>query len=62
MQVRKLVCPDKPYAIGLRLSADAADELSRSDILNSFRTWLDKQNAYIFTINGFPTAIFMANG
>ena len=58
MQVRKLVCPDKPYAIGLRLSADAADELSRPDILNSFRTWLDKQNAYIFTINGFPHGNF----
>ena len=58
MQVRKSVCPDKPYAIGLRLGADAAEELSQPDILKGFKTWLDEQNAYIFTINGFPHGNF----
>ena len=58
MQVRKSVCPDRPYAIGLRLGADAAEELSQPDILKGFKTWLDEQNAYIFTINGFPQGNF----
>ena len=58
MQVRKSVCPHQPYAIGLRLGADAARELSEPDTLNAFKIWLDEQNAYIFTINGFPYGNF----
>ena len=58
MQVRKPVCPHQPYAIGLRLGADAARELSEPDTLKAFKIWLDEQNAYIFTINGFPYGNF----
>lgn len=58
IQVRKSVCPHQPYAIGLRLGADAARELSEPDTLKAFKIWLDEQNAYIFTINGFPYGNF----
>lgn len=58
MEVRNLVSPDQPYAIGLRLGADAARELSQPDTLKTFKTWLHEQNAYIFTINGFPHGNF----
>ena len=58
LKVRKKICPDTPYAIGLRLGADAARELSNPEVLNRFREWLDLQNAYIFTINGFPYGNF----
>ena len=58
LQVRRSVCPDKPYAIGLRLGADAAGELSQPDTLDRFKGWLDEQNAYVFTINGFPHGNF----
>ncbi len=58
MQVREQVCPEDPYAIGLRLGADAARELSDPDRLKGFKSWLDEKNAYLFTINGFPYGNF----
>ena len=58
MEVRKKICPDEPYAIGLRLGADAARELSHSETLVKFKRWLEEKNAYIFTINGFPYGNF----
>ena len=57
--VRRLVSPDQPYGIGLRLGAAAAEELSgRPDERSAFRHWLDKTNSYVFTINGFPYGAF----
>jgi sugar phosphate isomerase/epimerase len=56
--VRRRVSPDQPYAIGLRLGADAAAELARPDVLDAFRRWLDERNSYVFTINGFPYGSF----
>ena len=58
LPVRDRVCPDKPYAIGLRLSDQAARELSGTAALLAFRKWLDQNNCYIFTINGFPYGRF----
>ena len=60
LRVRDKVCSDRPYAIGLRLGNLAALELndSRSDNLKIFREWLDKNNCYIFTVNGFPYGQF----
>ena len=56
--VREQVCPDKPYAIGLRLGADAARKLRNPDELKIFQKWLDEKNCYVFTINGFPYGAF----
>jgi len=47
-----------PYAIGLRLSARAAAELLEAGCLDAFRSWLDRENCYVFTINGFPYGAF----
>ena len=58
LSVRNRVSPDRPYAIGLRLGADAARELSDPAALKSFRVWLDRENCYVFTINGFPYGKF----
>ncbi|MDB6025290.1 MAG: hypothetical protein JWM68_1513 [Verrucomicrobiales bacterium] len=58
LAVRERVCPQKPYAIGLRLSDQASRELSEPSILSSFRKWLDENNCYVFTINGFPFGKF----
>ncbi len=58
LAVRDRVSKGKPYAIGLRLSAQAAYELSDPDTLASFRRWLDHENCYVFTINGFPYGTF----
>ena len=58
LAVRDRVSPDHPYAIGLRLSEQAARELRDAARLNAFREWLDRENCYVFTINGFPYGQF----
>jgi hypothetical protein len=58
LAVRRQVCPDKPYAIGLRLSNRAARELSEAATLLAFQKWLDENQCYVFTINGFPYGQF----
>lgn len=49
---------NEPFAIGLRLSAIAARELLEGDHLAAFKAWLDDENTYVFTINGFPYGSF----
>lgn len=58
--VKAGVAPGSPYAIGLRLGHKAAEELCEpgQGNLNNFRHWLDKNNCYVFTINGFPYGNF----
>ena len=58
LAVRDQVCPDAPYSIGLRLSDQASRELSEPSTLAAFRKWLDQENCYVFTINGFPYGRF----
>ena len=58
LAVRARVCPDRPYAIGLRLSDQALRELSDKAALLAFRRWLDSHGCYVFTINGFPYGRF----
>ena len=58
LAVRAKVAPEQPFAIGLRLGEAAARELSDPPTRAAFRHWLDRHNAYIFTINGFPYGSF----
>ena len=59
LKVRDQVCPtDSAYAIGLRLSARAASELLEGDHLSQFKSWLEHEHCYVFTINGFPYGSF----
>jgi hypothetical protein len=58
LAVRAKVAPNKPYAIGLRLSQRAAQELSGRSTLLEFQRWLEQNHCYIFTINGFPYGQF----
>ncbi|MBL9115708.1 MAG: metabolite traffic protein EboE [Verrucomicrobiaceae bacterium] len=60
LEVRRRVLPqDKPYGIGLRLGNQAARELAASPCqLAEFQEWLEKNNCYVFTINGFPYGAF----
>jgi hypothetical protein len=58
LAVRRQICPDKPYAIGLRLSNRAARELNEPSTFNAFQKWLEQNNCYVFTINGFPFGQF----
>ncbi len=58
LAVRERVCPDKPFAIGLRLSSQAALELNDPKTFVEFQRWLEKSSCYVFTINGFPYGRF----
>ena len=58
LKVRDKVNAPDAYAIGLRLSAQAATELLEGNNLSKFKTWLDQENCYVFTINGFPYGAF----
>lgn len=58
LRVRERVCPKQPYGIGLRLSQEAAEELSDTGKLLQFQRWLGKNQCYVFTINGFPFGRF----
>lgn len=58
LAVRDRVSPGAPYAIGLRLGNQASLELSAPGKLQEFQRWLEKENCYVFTINGFPYGSF----
>src|SRR5271170_6132387 len=58
LAVREKVSPREPFAIGLRLSNQAAIELSKPLTLLNFQRWLEKNESYVFTINGFPFGRF----
>ena len=52
--IKKEVSPDQSMGLGLRLSHIASVELVKKENLQSFTEWLEKNNAYVFTMNGFP--------
>ncbi len=52
--VKKNISPDMPMGIGLRLSNEASLDLIRDEQLAVFSTWLKENDAYVFTMNGFP--------
>jgi sugar phosphate isomerase/epimerase len=56
--VKRRVCPDAPFGVGLRLSAAAARSLSAPDALARFAAFLRANDLYVFTLNGFPYGPF----
>ncbi|YCM45627.1 metabolite traffic protein EboE [Verrucomicrobiaceae bacterium 227] len=58
LAVRDRVAGGKAFAIGLRLSAQAAEDLLAGNRLTEFESWLGENNCYVFTINGFPYGAF----
>jgi sugar phosphate isomerase/epimerase len=57
-RIRQPLSPDKPFGIGLRLSAQAARELAAPKTLLHFKTYLQDHEFYVFTLNGFPYGPF----
>lgn len=57
-EVRERLNVDKPFGIGLRLSHEASLVLEKPDQLAQFKAWLEKENAYVFTMNCFPYGDF----
>lgn len=56
--VKALVSPDRPFGVGLRLSAQAARRLAQAPVLEAFTDFLRSRHLYVFTINGFPYGAF----
>jgi sugar phosphate isomerase/epimerase len=56
--IRAQTVGDAPFGLGLRLSATAAQDLSVPAALAELKDFLAEQNAYVFTINGFPYGEF----
>ncbi len=52
--IKKNVCPNKPFGIGLRLANQASIDLSEPKNLQDFQQWLVDNDCYVFTMNGFP--------
>jgi hypothetical protein len=56
--IKQQVSPDQPMGLGLRLSHQASVQLANPQQLIAFKQWLQKNEAYVFTMNGFPYGDF----
>jgi sugar phosphate isomerase/epimerase len=57
-RVRDRLAPGARLGIGLRLSAQAADALAQPGQLAAFKAFLQREDLYVFTLNGFPHGAF----
>lgn len=57
-ELKERLSPGKPFGIGLRLSALAANQILENDHLSIFKEWLQDKGLYVFTMNGFPYGSF----
>ena len=56
--VKARVAPERPFGVGLRLSAAAARRLVEPGVIERFRDYLATNGLYVFTIDGFPYGAF----
>ena len=57
-KIREAMNHQEPMGIGLRLSSKSANSLQDPDTLIQFKAWLNANNHYVFTLNGFPFGPF----
>src|SRR2546423_4182664 len=58
LPIRDAIAPNESFGIGLRLSDLASRELVEPRVLAGFRDWLESNDCYVFTMNGFPFGRF----
>ena len=58
LAVRDRVAHGRPFGLGLRLGAAAVRDLQDAATRIAFQQWLERENCYVFTINGFPYGQF----
>ena len=56
--IKKSVCPEQHFGLGLRLSNKASEELGQGSNMSDFKQWLIQNKVYVFTMNGFPYGNF----
>ncbi len=57
-QLKARLSPEHPFGVGLRLADIATRELLEGDNLVQLKNWLEEQDLYVFTLNGFPFGSF----
>lgn len=57
-KIKDQVSKDNPFGLGLRLSNKASEELGMGKRLEAFHNWLQENQVYVFTMNGFPYGNF----
>jgi len=58
LKIRKNIAPDKPFGLGVWLSRIAAGQLASEERLTEFKDFLNRNDLYVFSINGFPFGSF----
>lgn len=56
--IRQNLSPDQPFGLGLRIASEGSHTLSDESQLNRFKIWLQENQIYVFTMNGFPYGSF----
>lgn len=56
--IKRLVCPDHAFGVGLRIANQASLELELPSAREELKRRLDEAEMYAFTINGFPYGAF----
>lgn len=56
--IKKEVSKEQPFGLGLRLSNKASEEFEMGNNMSDFKQWLEANNLYVFTMNGFPYGNF----
>jgi hypothetical protein len=57
-KVKAAVCPDAPFAVGLRFSGEALDDLNDPEKRAELKALLDDHDYRAITVNGFPYGRF----
>ena len=58
LAVRDRVARGRPFGLGVRLGAAAVRDLQDAAARIAFQRWLERENCYVFTINGFSYGQF----
>ena len=57
-KISNALAPAQPFGIGLRLSHKASLDLLQNGNLAALKGWLQENDYYVFTLNGFPYGSF----
>jgi hypothetical protein len=57
-ELKRRLCPEAAFGLGLRLSAAECEVLATPERLGEFQDFLAAHDVYVFTINGFPYGAF----
>jgi len=52
--IKERISKNQAFGIGLRSSHEASLELSKTGKIEEFKKWLEENDCYVFTFNGFP--------